>query len=318
MTVLTQRQSEPTGEGHLILNDSVLQGGGPDNSGDITRGGVNPAAAAMLVLYQVMYMYAQITGIFSQQQQTQISAEQSSGEADSKALIAGGKAIQASMKTAAICAYVGAGFGMFMTVVGAIAQYKQGSSARALEETNKPMTTTAHMDELTEIEPAVSGAEPSPEVRQTANSLRQGRYQSLKQREGESKEDYENRLQEGVKQLHRDEEYEDFKLRLDQKSDTLQRQLANKTQAGSTYFQVSSTVGQSGQGITSGYSQQAQGEGQAKQAQENAASALNKSSLAMAQTAASSIAQKQNEAAQNIGSGQRTLQAIAESSARVS
>ena len=308
MTVLTQRQPDPTGESNLILNGSAPQGGSPDNSGGITRGGVNPAAAAMLVLYEVMAMYAHITSIFSQQQQTQIAAEQNSGKADADALIAGGKAIQSAMKTAAICAYVGAGFGMLMTAAGALAQYRQGSSARTLEQQNKPMTETFNKDATLTTTTAATESSSDP-ISANAQKLKQGRYGEVEDADREA----------ALRSLRNSpDDYEAYQNRIEERNNTLQRQLANKTQAGSTYFQVSTTVGQSGQAVTNGYSQQAQGNGQAEQAQENAASALNKSSLAMAQTAASSIAQKQNEAAQNISSGQRTLQAIADSSARVS
>ena len=220
------------------------------NSGSLTQGGMNPSAAAMLILYQVMGMYSKITGINAQEQKTQIQAQKHMGKAEADATIAAGIASGVSMIVGACVEFAMSFVGAVIQGVASTSKYKANSDKTAELETEiKPAQSIDKLD--SNVSDGATSAD--NRVQERATQLKQGRYKT--------EEDIDETVDEAaIKHLrNNDDDYQEFRNRLDERLGTFEKArntlaMSSNTQEQmiTTYANTINTLGKSGNSISQG------------------------------------------------------------------
>ena len=300
----------PTDEPTLTL----VQGSGgasPSNSGSLTQGGINPSAAAMLILYQVMAMYSKITGINAQEQKTQISAQKDMGQAEANATISAGQAYGWSMIAGAIASIVMTAVGTVVAVSASKSMKEKADDTQKLQEKIAPAKDLESLDSSITKEGTRSG-EDNPQVTKRADELERGIYKG-----GKDEEELNKKAIIKLRQDRSSERYQAFRDRLDDRLSTFEKARNSNASDAQALSQIRSTIGNAVTGGGNSLSSISQGTGQMYKAAQDANASLQRSANSMAQQSGSTQADASRKAGDAQNAVVNVLNAIRQASSNV-
>lgn len=295
----------------VTLRRGAVGGANPTNSaknsGSLLRGGCNPTAIAMLFLYKVMDLYSKITGINAKEQISQIDGQ-------GKAARGEAEAIKESAIKSGTAMIAGAGVAMLGSLVGGVVGNYKGEIMANNEELGPAEEEMSHLNKvqsLADADPdAVEGEVGDVEGRK--NELLRGEYKSPSGADDAT-------TKEALEELKGDDEeqYEDFRQRLDDREDTLEKKRNTVAMKNQESRQKWSNFGTMISGPAQSVNSLSQAIGSMQKGHLDAEASLDRTTSSMAQQTASSQEQAKSKSADAQNAVVNTLNAIRQASSNV-